>query len=257
MNIIHIYSGGLPIRHIPDESAANIARVAERGGYGRSVRDRSEATRELLLLSAARLFDEHGYAGTSISDISRKSGLTSGAVYFHYSSKENLARAVVEEHFAAWPPLIERLSRSGAPALDKLVQLSFDVARAFRDDILVRAGSRLWTERKGINAQLPVPFVGWIETVAGLLEQAREQGDVAPHLDCAVAAGVLVCAFFGTHTVSDALDGRTRIEQHVANLWLLFLPGLRSDTAPTDLVRRALARPGADGAADGVGAVGT
>lgn len=230
------------IRRITDESAASIARVAERGGYGRSRQDRGEATRELLLLSAARLFDEHGYAGTSISDISRKSGLTSGAVYFHYASKENLARAVVEEHFAAWPPLIERLARSAAPALDKIIELSFEVARAFRDDILVRAGSRLWTERKAINAPLPVPFVGWIETVAALLEQARDQGDVAPHVDSGTAASVLVCAFFGTHTVSDALDGRSRIEEHVANLWLLFLPGLRPSAVPADLVRRARGR---------------
>ena len=206
------------------------------------MQDRGEATRELLLLSAARLFDERGYAGTSISDISRRSGLTSGAVYFHYSSKENLARAVVEEHFAAWPPLIDRLARSAAPALDKIIHLSFEVARAFRDDILVRAGSRLWTERKAIDAQLPVPFVGWIDTVSALLEQARGQGDVAPHVDSGIAASVLVCAFFGTHTVSDALDGRTRIEEHVANLWLLFLPGLQPNAAPTDLVRRARGR---------------
>jgi AcrR family transcriptional regulator len=203
------------------------------------MQERAEATRELILRTAAQAFDEHGYAGTSISDISRRSGLTSGAVYFHYSSKDNLARAVVEEHFASWPPLIDRLARSAAPALDKLIQLSFEVAGAFRDDIAVRAGSRLWTERKSINAPLPVPFVGWIDTVAGLLEQAVAQGDVTPHADCAVAAGVLVCAFFGTHTVSDAVDGRAGIERRVADLWLCFLPGLQPGCSPADLVRRA------------------
>src|SRR5580693_923669 len=122
------------------------------------MRERAEATRQSLLLAAAHLFDQHGYVGTSISDISRRAGLTSGAVYFHYANKENLARAVVEEHFASWPPLIERISNSAAPALEQLVLLSFEVARAFRDDILVRAGARLWTERKAIKAPLPPPF---------------------------------------------------------------------------------------------------
>ncbi|HEV2638079.1 MAG TPA: ScbR family autoregulator-binding transcription factor [Actinocrinis sp.] len=218
--------------------------MAQRGGTGQTMQERAEATRELLLRSAAHLFEQHGFAGTSISDISRRSGLTSGAVYFHYANKENLAVAVVEEHFAGWPPLIGRIAASPAPALDKLVFLGFEVARAFRDDILVRAGSRLWTERKAIRAPLPVPFVGWIDTVQALLEQGRDQGDVAPDVDCAAAASVLVCAFFGTHTVSDALDGRARIEQRVADLWLLFLPALRPRTAPADLVRRARDRTG-------------
>lgn len=203
------------------------------------MQERGEATRELLLRTAAYAFDELGYAGTSISDISRRSGLTSGAVYFHYSSKDNLARAVVEEHFAAWAPMIDRLARSTAPALDRLIQLSFEVGRAFRDDIVVRAGSRLWTERRAINAPLPVPFVGWIDTVTGLLEQASAQGDLGPGVDCAAAAGVLVCAFFGTHTVSDALDGRAGIERRVGDLWLCFLPGLQPGCSPAELVRRA------------------
>jgi len=203
------------------------------------MRERAEVTRHSLLQAAAHLFDQHGYAGTSISDISRRSGLTSGAVYFHYSSKENLARAVVEEHFASWPPLIARISHSAAPALEKVIYLSFEVAKAFRDDILVRAGARLWTERKTINVPLPPPFVGWINTLAALLSQAQDEGDVAPHVDPHASATVLVCAFFGTHTVSDALDDRTLIEEHVANLWLLFLPGLQHYAEPAELILRA------------------
>jgi len=203
------------------------------------MRERGEATRQSLLEAAAHLFDRHGYAGTSISDISRRSGLTSGAVYFHYANKENLARAVVEEHFASWPPLIARITRSAAPALEKIIWMSFEVAKAFRDDILVRAGARLWTERQLINGPLPPPFVGWITTLAGLLAQAQEEGEVARQIDPHVSATVLVCAFFGTHTVSDALDGRFLIEEHVTNLWLLFLPGLQSPSDSGELVRRA------------------
>ena len=43
-----------------------------------------------------------GYAGTSISDISARSGRTSGAIYFHFANKEKLALAVVEATFATW-----------------------------------------------------------------------------------------------------------------------------------------------------------
>ncbi|MEU5015884.1 ScbR family autoregulator-binding transcription factor [Streptomyces angustmyceticus] len=199
---------------------------------------RAKTTRRSLLEAAAALFDEKGYAGTSISDISAHSGRTSGAIYFHYASKEKLALAVVEEHFATWPHLISRHQQPGLPALEKLVALSFEVARAFRDDIVVRAGARLWAERKAIDAQLPAPFLGWIEAVTQLLEEAGRNGELAPGVPPATTAHGIVCAFFGLHTVSDALDGRRNIEEHLDDLWHLLLRGLQAAPDPDALLAR-------------------
>ncbi|MGI5262191.1 ScbR family autoregulator-binding transcription factor [Streptomyces angustmyceticus] len=202
------------------------------------VQIRAKTTRRSLLEAAAALFDEKGYAGTSISDISAHSGRTSGAIYFHYASKEKLALAVVEEHFATWPHLISRHQQPGLPALEKLVALSFEVARAFRDDIVVRAGARLWAERKAIDAQLPAPFLGWIEAVTQLLEEAGRNGELAPGVPPATTAHGIVCAFFGLHTVSDALDGRRNIEEHLDDLWHLLLRGLQATSDPAALLAR-------------------
>ncbi|MFJ2210819.1 ScbR family autoregulator-binding transcription factor [Streptomyces sp. NPDC101062] len=203
---------------------------------------RAKTTRRFLLEAAARLFDERGYVGTSISDISTQSGRTSGAIYFHYSSKENLALAIVQEHFAAWPALIGRYRTADFPALERLVALSFDVARAFRDDVVIRAGSRLWAERSAIDVTLPRPFVGWLETVTRLLEEAREEGALAEGIAPDMAAHGLVCAFFGLHTVSDALEGRRQIEEGLHDLWLLLLTALQPECDAPALIARARAQ---------------
>ncbi|KUJ65091.1 TetR family transcriptional regulator [Streptomyces albus subsp. albus] len=203
------------------------------------MQERAEATRRALLEAAAHLFYERGYAGTSINDISELSGRTSGAIYFHYTSKEQLALAVVEAHFATWPGVIARHETARTPALERLVRLSFAVAREFRDDIVVRAGARLWAERKGIAVTMPPPFTDWIETVEGMLAQARDEGDLAPDSDPRRDAHSLVAAFFGLHTVSDALDSRLLIEDRLANLWLLLLPGLQARPEPHSLLARA------------------
>ncbi|MBL1098848.1 ScbR family autoregulator-binding transcription factor [Streptomyces coffeae] len=195
---------------------------------GEHVQERAEQTRRSLLEAAASLFDERGYAGTSISDITHRSGHTSGAMYFHYTSKERLALAVVEEHFATWPPLIEQHTTIDAPVLEQLVRLSYAVARAFRDDIVVRAGARLWTERSLIDAQFPPPFVGWIDAVGKMLEKAQAEGELTTHVDPQAAARTVVCAFFGLHTVSEALDGRRLVEDHLTDLWTLLLPSLQA-----------------------------
>ena len=158
------------------------------------VQERAEQTRRSLLEAAASLFDERGYAGTSISDITARSGHTSGAIYFHYTSKERLALAVVQEHFATWPPLINRHTGLQVSALEQLVRLSFAVARAFRDDIVVRAGARLWTERSLIAAPFPPPFIGWIDAIGAMLENGPTARASWPPCRSAAAARTIVCA---------------------------------------------------------------
>jgi AcrR family transcriptional regulator len=47
--------------------------------------------------AARRLFTEQGYAGTNREEIAAAAGVTRGALYHHFASKEALFRAVVEE----------------------------------------------------------------------------------------------------------------------------------------------------------------
>lgn len=49
------------------------------------------ATRERIVEKAARLFNRHGYAGTSMSDLLEEVGLRKGGLYNHFASKEALA----------------------------------------------------------------------------------------------------------------------------------------------------------------------
>ncbi|WP_432412133.1 TetR/AcrR family transcriptional regulator [Rasiella sp. SM2506] len=47
-------------------------------------------TRELILKESANLFNTQGYKATSISDITKATGLTKGAIYRHFESKSDL-----------------------------------------------------------------------------------------------------------------------------------------------------------------------
>lgn len=55
---------------------------------------RGEATRAELVGAAADLFAERGYEGTSIEAVLRATGLSRGALYHHFASKEELFEAV-------------------------------------------------------------------------------------------------------------------------------------------------------------------
>lgn len=64
----------------------------------KSLRERqAEATRQLLVSVARRLFADQGYAATSVEDIIQAAGVARGALYHHFAGKDALFRAVYEE----------------------------------------------------------------------------------------------------------------------------------------------------------------
>lgn len=54
------------------------------------------ATRDALVAAARELFGSRGYADTSLEEIVRASGVTKGALYHHFTGKEELFRVVFE-----------------------------------------------------------------------------------------------------------------------------------------------------------------
>lgn len=205
------------------------------------MQDRARATRKVLLETAAHLFVEQGYAGTSVNDISDHSGRTSGAIYFHYSSKEKLALAVVREQFATWPQLAAAYTTPGVPPLEKLVGLSFRVAQSLSEDVVARAGARLWAERRTIEAAVPTPFDAWAAAATRLLAEARAGGELAEGVEPSAAAVTLVCAFFGLCTLTDEMPGGLDWRERLEQWWTLVLRSLQADPDPAALLARVRA----------------
>jgi AcrR family transcriptional regulator len=68
---------------------------AQSAGASRS--NGSEDRRQVILATAARLFRERGYSGTTVRDLAKEVGLTSGSIFHHFGSKEEVLLCVVEE----------------------------------------------------------------------------------------------------------------------------------------------------------------
>jgi AcrR family transcriptional regulator len=62
----------------------------------RTQAERSEATRDALIVAARPLFAEYGYAGVGTEQIVQAAGVTRGALYHHFGGKRELFAAVYE-----------------------------------------------------------------------------------------------------------------------------------------------------------------
>jgi AcrR family transcriptional regulator len=182
--------------------------------------DRAERTRNAILDAAAEVFDERGFNGASLSDILARAGVTKGALYFHFSSKEELARVIIEEQWA-WelPPIDE------SRAIQTLIDLTHNFAHHLATNSRVRASNRLVTEAN-FTAPAPQVYTRWLEIVHDMLKIAHARGDLKKEWDIDKVSLWLGGAFVGIQTMSEVLTGRQDIHERVTDLWEISLPGL-------------------------------
>ena len=167
----------------------------------KALRD-SERTRERLLLAASREIYRSGFQSASLDTILAIAGVTKGALYYHFKSKEELGYSVVEEVIASnvrgrWV----RPLQSGKDPIDALIGA---VQRIPVRPVDVRGGCQLNNLAQemspldaGFRKRLAIIFEAWREAVASVLREGQTRGIVRRDLEPANAAGLLIAMVEG------------------------------------------------------------
>ncbi|MGH3033831.1 MAG: TetR/AcrR family transcriptional regulator [Gaiellaceae bacterium] len=156
---------------------------------------RSEQRRREVADAACRVIMRKGLERTTIRDISREGGFTSGVLTHHFPDKQAVivgAFRSASESFEAY--VREALARANSP--EELLRTL--VAVSIPDNVARRAEWRLWSEMwtyaghdAAFGEQLVLTDGKWEELIAEVLQRARDAGLLRPDLDVATHAGIL------------------------------------------------------------------
>lgn len=201
---------------------------------------RAAVTYELILDGASQVFAEFGYERAKLNDIVDRTGVTRGALYFHFQSKEDLAKAVIDRQHELSIAAVESIAGSAAPALAQIVMLCHEMGRQIVDDVAVTAGIRLTLEQSAADGPAG-PYEGWISACRELAVQAIAEGDLLATVDPDALGRFVIAAFTGVQLVSNVRSRRLDLEARIDEMWGLLLPGLvRPDSStPLDAIRAA------------------
>ena len=146
---------------------------------------------ESVLQVAARLFNERGYDGTSMEDLSRKLGITKSAIYHHVRSKEELLRLAVDRALDGLFAVAEEVEAMPGPAIDRLEHLVRGSVAVLADrlpfvTVLLRVRGNTRVERQALARRRDFD-----QFVAKLVQQAEAEGDVRPDVDPLVTSRLL------------------------------------------------------------------
>ena len=137
--------------------------------------------RERLLRAAAAVFARQGYDGTKIMDVVRESGLSTGAVYGRFRSKNDLLREAIVSRSAS-------AARLGPQGVDRVADLIAEGAshttEPLSDAEALRLEAYVTARREPeVAAALAEANQVWRTSLAPLVEAAQRDGTVADDVE--------------------------------------------------------------------------
>ena len=190
--------------------------------------------RTQILEAATRLFAAKGYEGASLSAIAERVGIRKASLLYHFSTKDDLHRAVLDGILTRWNDVLPRLLEAAAgedrfeAILDETV--GFFVADPDRARLLLREAL---DRPEAMRARLDAAVRPWLGVIAASIRRGQETGDLRAECDPEAYVLQIIHLVVGgiaiTDTLSTALDegpGSPDTERLVTELKRLARAGL-------------------------------
>jgi AcrR family transcriptional regulator len=198
------------------------------------LQDRAKATREAIVAGAAEIFEEYGYGSASLNQVSHAAQVTKGALYFHFQSKDELARAVIEEQHRLVVQDSGRILAEKRPAVESMILMCRAFGLRLVHESVVRAGIRLTLEATAFGHAVQQPYEDWILTMGELATRGQREGKIRASVDPEVLARYIVASFTGVQMVSNVLTDRIDLMQRIEDMWTILLPGIMHNDSRED-----------------------
>src|SRR5271170_6404740 len=208
-----------------------IAAPTQKSGKG-------DQTRQRIIQKAAQVFNRHGFAGASISELMEATGLEKGGIYRHFESKQELAEAAFDYAWQAVSAPRERGLDEQSSPLEKL--LLFVRNFVGEPPRTITGGCPLLNTAVDSDDGNPVlrdkaraALSGWQTRIATLVRSGQRNGELRKTIDPDSVAIVMIAALEGAVMMS-GLEKTRQPQQIVGRHLEEYLLGLRSGSKAKD-----------------------
>jgi AcrR family transcriptional regulator len=193
---------------------------------------RDTYTPDSLLAVAVKVFNERGYDGTSMEDLSRVAGISKSSIYHHVRGKEELLNRAVGRALDALFGILEDPAAAEGSAVRRLEYVIRRTAVVLMDELpyvtlLLRVRGNTTTERWAMKRRREFD-----QRVAELLKAAVAEGDLRTDVEARLATRLL---FGMINSIAEwyrpAAKGALDPEQVADAVVRLAFDGLRAQTA--------------------------
>jgi TetR/AcrR family transcriptional repressor of nem operon len=176
--------------------------VIIKGGAMKISKEKAAENRMALIKAASHLFRQHGIDGVGVAEISKAAGLTHGALYAHFESKEALAAEALAYGAKSNNAWMETLSTEHKPDLTAF--LDYYVSQASRDGleqgcVMAASASEIGRQDLAISRSFTDGYLDMVSLLEAALDKGKPKGDAHAR------ALTMVASMVGTIAVARAV----------------------------------------------------
>jgi TetR/AcrR family transcriptional repressor of nem operon len=183
-----------------------------------------EVTKERILESAGILFNTQGYKATSLSDITTATGLTKGAIYRHFNSKEELENKSLLFLSARLMGMVREIVKS-QPSAGLKLRAVFSFFRSYITDPPISGGCPLLNaaiESDDTDPQLKEGALAILnnlrDSLIHILEKGKQYKQISTEIDSDFYATLIIASLEGAIMMSKLRGDNSDIEKVIRHL---------------------------------------
>lgn len=160
-------------------------------------------TRQYIIERAAPLFNQKGFAGTSLHDIMKMTGLKKGGIYGNFDSKEDIAVASFEYAVELVTEAVKMRADQKLKSYEKL-QVVIDFYRNYLTNSPIDGGCPILNTSIEADDTNPVlrkrviqALDNWRGSMAGTIKKGIKRGEIKPTIDAEEFATIFIATLEG------------------------------------------------------------
>ena len=185
---------------------------------------KAEKTKEFIIAKAAPLFNKKGYAGTSMSDIMKATGLAKGGLYGNFESKDEIAALAFEYSYNQLKEDIGQKIRAKKTGVEKLLAI-LQYHKNYTTSSPIEGGCPLMNT--AIDADDAYPFLKkkarqalqeMLGSLQHILKMGIQEGSFRSDLNVKKEAELIFAQIEGGIMMAKVLDDVTVLNRLIDNL---------------------------------------
>lgn len=187
-----------------------------------SRRPKSEGTaqdmRKTILKTALLLFSTKGYFNTSIHDIRRTADISTGAIYHHFQSKEEIAKAIYDDLLGRMTEAFEAIQHDNQSTADRcraIIAFLFEMTESSREEMEFMLYAK---HREFMPSAIPICSSKPFAMMREIVQEGIDKGELRD-LELTITTTCLFGAMFRMiHLRLDEVI-EVPLPQYIQNIW--------------------------------------
>jgi len=188
------------------------------------LQSKAQKTKARIIQQAASVFNQKGYAGSSMTDIMQVTGLKKGGIYNHFKSKDELAVAAFDYAVSLISQRMWQAVKTKGNTVDRL-QALVSVYLAYMEAPPIVGGCPILnTAIEADDTDSPLrdralaAIDAWRSLIIRIIAKGVKKGEVRASVEADTVATIIICTIEGAIMMSQLSKNPIHLERAIAHL---------------------------------------